>query len=265
LARGQGSCAPLLFTCGWPRHPGARHQRFGGCYVRRRDPELFRAGKSAAIHYHFIRSAADGHLDQHHHQPFGLPHPRQGHGPSFSHAALSLGQLDRPGLHRRHRLDHGDHAGNVFVGRLCGGFLSLRDDALCAERGSPHAGAAGLTVMRADTPASVRELDEKAPLKDFRARFTLPPGVIYLDGNSLGAMPKVTVPRLDEVVRREWGEGLIRSWNDCDWVGAPRRVGDKIAALIGAREGEVVVADSTSVNLFKLLMAAMSARSERKV
>ncbi|HXR95381.1 MAG TPA: kynureninase [Rhizomicrobium sp.] len=119
--------------------------------------------------------------------------------------------------------------------------------------------------MRADTPASVRELDEKDPLKDFRARFTLPPGVIYLDGNSLGAMPKVTVPRLDEVVRREWGEGLIRSWNDCDWVGAPRRVGDKIAALIGAREGEVVVADSTSVNLFKLLMAAMSARSERKV
>ena len=118
--------------------------------------------------------------------------------------------------------------------------------------------------MRADTPASVRELDEKDALKDFRARFALPPGIIYLDGNSLGAMPAVTAPRLDEVIKREWGEGLIRSWNDHDWVGAPRRVGDKIAGLIGAGAGEVVVADSTSVNLFKLLMAALAARPGRK-
>jgi kynureninase len=118
--------------------------------------------------------------------------------------------------------------------------------------------------MRADIPASVRELDEKDALKDFRARFTLPPGIIYLDGNSLGAMPAVTAPRLDEVIKREWGEGLIRSWNDHDWVDAPRRVGDKIAGLIGAGAGEVVVADSTSVNLFKLLMAALAARLGRK-
>ena len=118
--------------------------------------------------------------------------------------------------------------------------------------------------MRAEIPAKVRELDEKDPLKDFRARFALPAGVIYLDGNSLGAMPKATAARLDEVILREWGDGLIRSWNDRDWVGASRRVGDKIAALIGAREGEVVVADSTSVNLYKLLMAAMAARPGRK-
>ncbi|HXB53049.1 MAG TPA: hypothetical protein VNU69_09825, partial [Rhizomicrobium sp.] len=82
--------------------------------------------------------------------------------------------------------------------------------------------------MRADIPASVRELDEKDALKDFRARFTLPPGIIYLDGNSLGAMPAATAPRLNEVIRKEWGQGLIRSWNDRDWVGAARRVGDKI-------------------------------------
>jgi kynureninase len=119
--------------------------------------------------------------------------------------------------------------------------------------------------MRAEIPAWVQELDEKDPVKDFRARFTLPPNVIYLDGNSLGAMPKATAPRLDEVIRREWGDGLIRSWNDHDWVSASRRVGDKIAALIGAREGEVVVADSTSVNLFKLLMAVVTARPGRKI
>lgn len=119
--------------------------------------------------------------------------------------------------------------------------------------------------MRADVPAFVRELDERDALKGFRARFALPPEVIYLDGNSLGALPKATAPRLDEVVRREWGEGLIRSWNDHDWVGASRRVGDKIAALIGARAGEVMIADSTSVNLFKLLMAALAARPGRKI
>ena len=119
--------------------------------------------------------------------------------------------------------------------------------------------------MRADIPPKVRELDENDPLKDFRTRFTLPPGVIYLDGNSLGAMPKATAPRLDEVIRQEWGDGLIRSWNDQDWVGASRRVGDKIAALVGARDGEVVVADSTSVNLFKLLLAAVAARPGRRI
>src|SRR5579863_5452496 len=118
--------------------------------------------------------------------------------------------------------------------------------------------------MRSDVPAAIRELDETDPLKNFRARFALPPGIIYLDGNSLGAMPRATAPRLDDVIRLEWGEGLIRSWNDRDWVGASRRVGDKIAPLIGANPGEIVVADSTSVNLFKLLMAAAAARPKRK-
>jgi kynureninase len=108
-------------------------------------------------------------------------------------------------------------------------------------------------------------MDAADPMAAFRARFTLPKGVIYLDGNSLGPTPAATRGRIDEAVSREWGEGLIRSWNNEDWIGAPARVGAKIARLIGAGPGEVVVADSTSVNLFKLLSAALRARPDRKV
>jgi kynureninase len=109
-----------------------------------------------------------------------------------------------------------------------------------------------------------RALDAADPLRGFRDRFDLPEGVIYLDGNSLGALPKATRARLRTAVDQEWGQGLIRSWNTNDWIGAPARVGDKIAGLIGAKPGEVVVADSTSVNLFKLLTAALRARPGRK-
>jgi kynureninase len=108
-----------------------------------------------------------------------------------------------------------------------------------------------------------RALDAADPLRSFKSRFSLPPGVIYLDGNSLGPMPLAARVRLAEVVEREWGEGLIRSWNDADWIGAPQRVGDKIARLIGASQGEVIVADSTSVNLFKLLVGALRAQPGR--
>ena len=110
------------------------------------------------------------------------------------------------------------------------------------------------------TRDEVRRWDAADPLAAFRARFALPEGLIYLDGNSLGALPRQTAARLKTVVEQEWGEGLIRSWNDRDWVSAPRRVGAKIARLIGANEDEVVIADSTSVCLFKLLMAAGEAR-----
>jgi kynureninase len=81
--------------------------------------------------------------------------------------------------------------------------------------------------------------------------------VIYLDGNSLGALPRATPARVRELVEREWGEGLIRSWNDADWIDYPRRVGAKIARLTGAQADEVICADSTSVNLFKVLAAAL--------
>jgi kynureninase len=118
--------------------------------------------------------------------------------------------------------------------------------------------------MTAKIPDFIQALDRADPLRSFHQRFALPPNVIYLDGNSLGALPMETAPRLDRLVREEWGGGLIRSWNSHDWINAPRRVGDKIGALIGAHKGEVVVADSTSVNIFKLLMAAIGARPGRK-
>ena len=107
-----------------------------------------------------------------------------------------------------------------------------------------------------------RELDAADPLGHYRERFALPEGVIYLDGNSLGALPKATPARMEQVIRSEWGEGLIRSWNTADWIGAARRVGGKIAPLIGAQPHEVVAADSTSVNLFKLIAAALDMRRE---
>ena len=116
-----------------------------------------------------------------------------------------------------------------------------------------------------NTLDDARARDAVDPLRAFRDRFSLPDGVIYLDGNSLGALPTATPERLRLTAAREWGEGLIRSWNDADWIGAPARVGAKIAPLIGAKPSEVIVADSTSVNLFKLLAAGMAARPGRRV
>lgn len=108
-------------------------------------------------------------------------------------------------------------------------------------------------------------LDAADPLRQFRDAFALPDGVVYLDGNSLGALPRRTPARIADVTAREWGEDLIRSWNCNDWITAPRRIGDKIAPLIGADAGEVSVGDSTSVNTFKLLAAALAARPGRSV
>ena len=91
-----------------------------------------------------------------------------------------------------------------------------------------------------------------------RARFSLPDGVVYLDGNSLGALPANTAARLAHAVNAEWGRGLIRSWNKADWITLPQKVGAKIATLIGAKSDEVIAADSTSVNIFKLLAGALA-------
>ena len=101
-------------------------------------------------------------------------------------------------------------------------------------------------------------LDAADPLAPLREQFELPAGVIYLDGNSLGVLPRTTAARVQQVVTEEWGVGLIRSWNSAHWMDLPARIGDKIARLIGAGAGEVVTADSTSVNLFKVLSAALS-------
>lgn len=118
------------------------------------------------------------------------------------------------------------------------------------------------------TPAPTLEhaarLDAQDPLAHCRERFTLPPGVIYLDGNSLGALPRSVLARVARAVEHEWGVGLIRSWNEADWYPAPQRVGGRIAPLIGAHADEVIVADSTSINLFKVLAAALRMRAGRR-
>ena len=100
------------------------------------------------------------------------------------------------------------------------------------------------------------------PVADYRSQFVLPDGVIYLDGNSLGVLPKAAIAAVQKTVEEEWGNGLIRSWNTADWVNAPRRCGDKIARLIGANAGEVIACDSTSVNLFKALLTALALQTK---
>jgi kynureninase len=101
-------------------------------------------------------------------------------------------------------------------------------------------------------------LDRDDPLAPLREAFVLPEGVLYLDGNSLGALPRRTAARMAQVIEREWGQGLIRSWNSAGWIELAGRVGDRIAPLIGANAGEVSVGDSTSVNLFKALSVALT-------
>jgi len=101
-------------------------------------------------------------------------------------------------------------------------------------------------------------LDAADPLAPLRDQFDIPEGLIYLDGNSLGVLPRATPARVQQVVQQEWGRGLIGSWNSAGWIALPQRVGDKIARLVGAGAGELVCADSTSVNLFKVLSAALA-------
>ena len=111
--------------------------------------------------------------------------------------------------------------------------------------------------------AALLARDSVDPLAALREAFDLPADVLYLDGNSLGALPKRALEIAQRVLQDEWRSGLIRSWNDAGWFSLPRRLGDKIAQLIGAETGEVVVTDSTSVNLFKVLNAALQLRPGR--
>jgi kynureninase len=108
------------------------------------------------------------------------------------------------------------------------------------------------------TRQEAERLDAADPLAPLRAQFALPDGVIYLDGNSLGVLPRTAAARVQQVVTDEWGTGLIRSWNSAGWITLPQRIGDKIARLVGVGAGELMVADSTSVNLFKVLSAALA-------
>jgi kynureninase len=115
------------------------------------------------------------------------------------------------------------------------------------------------------TRDALAALDAADPLASFRLQFMLPDGVIYLDGNSLGPVPCATPARIADVVVREWGDSLIRAWTEHAWIDLPLSVGEKIGRLIGAAAASTVVADSTSVNLFKLLAAALDARLGRPV
>jgi len=115
------------------------------------------------------------------------------------------------------------------------------------------------------TRADAEALDAADELAAVRAEFLLPEGLVYLDGNSLGALPRRAAERLREVVEREWGQDLIRSWNANGWIDLPGRVAGLIAPLIGASADEVAVADSTSVNVFKLLAGALRLRPGRRV
>ncbi|NWE15193.1 kynureninase [Pseudomonas yamanorum] len=106
-------------------------------------------------------------------------------------------------------------------------------------------------------------LDAQDPLAPLRNQFALPAGVIYLDGNSLGARPVAALARAQAVIAEEWGNGLIRSWNSAGWADLSQRLGNRLAPLIGARDGEVVITDTTSINLFKVLSAALTVQRER--
>lgn len=113
------------------------------------------------------------------------------------------------------------------------------------------------------TRDDAQALDAADPLAAMKQRFALPDGVIYLDGNSLGALPRATVNIIAHATTRQWGDRLIRSWNE-GWIDAPQRIGAKIAPMIGAAPSEVIVGDSTSVNLFKLLVAVLRIDSARR-
>ena len=114
-----------------------------------------------------------------------------------------------------------------------------------------------MTSTTAITLADCELQDARDPLRHLRDQFTLPAEVIYLDGNSLGAMPRTAAAKVAHAVTEEWGQGLIRSWNTAGWFALPQRLGDKIGQLIGASPGTVVATDSTSINLYKVLSAAL--------
>jgi kynureninase len=114
-------------------------------------------------------------------------------------------------------------------------------------------------------PTDIRHLDATDPLRHLRDRFELPDGIIYLDGNSLGAAPKAALAAMDVAGKQEWATGLIRSWNSAGWFSLVDRLGEKIGKLIGAEPGETLVCDTTSINIYKALHAGLSLRPNRSV
>ena len=137
----------------------------------------------------------------------------------------------------------------------------------CGERNACSTRWPGTRASLCSTPMISRtqaeDLDAADPLASHRNSFLLPAGVRYLDGNSLGALPKGVVERMNHTLTQEWGNSLIRSWNEAGWWELPGNVGAKLAPLIGALPHEVTIADSTSINLFKVVVAAIRMRPGR--
>jgi kynureninase len=125
--------------------------------------------------------------------------------------------------------------------------------------------ASGCVNSELDQREACVARDANDPLRLLGERFVKPQGIIYLDGNSLGPLPKAALLRLDAVIRREWGEDLITSWNKAGWFDLPVTLGDRLGRLIGADAGQTVVCDTTSINIYKCLHAAMSLRPGRSV
>src|SRR5579864_5996244 len=138
----------------------------------------------------------------------------------------------------------------------------------CTEGGFSHrgrgrsAGVQSSTAMTGIDRGACEALDRDDPLRRVREEFDVDDDVIYLDGNSLGRPPRATAERVNQVMRTEWARGLIRGWADSGWMESPLRAGAAIAPLIGADPDEVVVGDSTSVCLFKVLATALQGRPD---
>ena len=142
-------------------------------------------------------------------------------------------------------------------------FMEKQAEGDCFEIMAPpiHVKLEIIMITRADCIA----LDAKDPFKAHRQRFHIPEGMVYLDGNSLGLMPKSAPARVADAVSRQWGDDLITSWNKNDWFTLPSTVGDKIARLVGGGSGNLIVADTISINMFKLLTAALGLNRQRKI
>ncbi len=113
--------------------------------------------------------------------------------------------------------------------------------------------------------STCQEADGRDPTGHLREMFVLPEGVIYLDGNSLGPASRTSIEAIEHLIEQEWAQGLIRSWNDAGWFQMPTFLGDGLAEILGADKGQALVCDTTSINLYKVLHAAVALRPERNV
>ena len=119
--------------------------------------------------------------------------------------------------------------------------------------------------IKPDIMDKAMALDSQDTLAPYKDKFHLPNGVIYLDGNSLGVLPKTVKDRVVHTIENEWGNGLIRSWNDAGWVDAPTRIGDKLATVLGANAGEIIITDTISINLFKIIPYALNLTDKKTI